>query len=162
MNLRPRLAPGHRAACVTRATDSLFLQRNRLLDSSRRRARDTLKAPGLGCVSFQIILSPEGRWTYDSGLFHGRARRERRSMAYGEQYCSLESGGDWPERRIESRSRPSIADFLSNTEQLRDSQACILGISSLCPGLISVTESVVLPPDANLACARGGSEWEIQ
>jgi hypothetical protein len=44
--------------------------------------------------------------------FFSRARRERRSMAYGEQYCSLESGGDGPERRIKWSGR-DVASLIS-------------------------------------------------
>jgi len=34
------------------------------------------KRRGWVVFQFEVILSPEGRWTYYSGLFLGRARRQ--------------------------------------------------------------------------------------
>jgi hypothetical protein len=54
-----------------------------------------------------------------------------------------------------------IAGKVSNIEQLPHNQWAHPRSSSRRPRLISVTESVVLPPDENLAYARGGSDGEF-
>ena len=52
-------------------------------------------------------------WQWLSKVAEERmTRKPRRSMACGEQYCSLESGGDWPKQQIKLSGR-DVASLIS-------------------------------------------------